>query len=72
MVEIANRVPGTVGAQLAGAGMGGNMTIVVEDDSAESVLHELRHHYYEPHNIPFDAHICKPISGASVLKSLNQ
>ncbi len=72
MVEIANRVPGTIGAQLAGAGMGGNMTIVVKDDGAESVLNELRDHYYEPRDIPFDAHICNSISGASLLKRLQQ
>ena len=42
MVDIANRVPGTVGAQLAGAGMGGNMTILAKDNCAEHVLHELQ------------------------------
>ena len=70
MVDIANRVPGTVGAQLAGAGMGGNMTILAKDNCAEHVLHELRDQYYQPQNIPFEAHICYPISGASVLKTL--
>jgi len=70
MVDIANRVTGTVGAQLAGAGMGGNMTILAKDNCAEHVLHELRDQYYQPQNIPFDAHICYPISGASVLRTL--
>jgi len=70
MVDIANRVPGTFGAQLAGAGMGGNMTILVKDNCAENVLHELRDQYYQPKNIPFDAHICYPISGASVFRTV--
>jgi hypothetical protein len=70
MVDIANRVPGTVGAQLAGAGMGGSMTILAKDNYVEHVLHELRDQYYQPQNIPFDAHICYPISGASVLRTL--
>ena len=70
MVDIANRVTGTVGAQLAGAGMGGNMTILAKDNCAEYVLHELRDQYYQPQNIPFDVHICYPISGASVLRTL--
>ena len=70
MVDIANRVPGTVGAQLAGAGMGGNITILAKDNYVEHVLHELRDQYYQPQNIPFDAHICYPISGASVLRTL--
>ena len=70
MVDIANRGPGTVGAQLAGAGMGGNMTILAKDNCAEHILHELRDQYYQPQNIPFEAHICYPISGASVLKTL--
>jgi len=71
MVDIANRVPGTISAQLAGAGMGGNMTILVKDNSAQRVLSELRDHYYEPKNIPFEAHICSPIQGASIFKSLS-
>ena len=71
MVDIANRVPGTVGAQLAGAGMGGNMTILVKNNYAERVLNELWDHYYQPKNIPFAAHICSPIKGASILKSLS-
>ena len=71
MVDIANRVPETVGAQLAGAGMGGNMTILVKNNCAERVLNELRDHYYQPKNIPFAAHICSPIKGASILKSLS-
>ena len=63
MVDISNRIPGTVGAQLAGAGMGGNMTILAKDKCVEHVLHALRDQYYQPQNIPFDAHICHPISG---------
>ena len=70
MVDIANRIPGTVGAQLAGAGMGGNMTILAKDNCTEHVLNELRDQYYQPQNIPFNAHICYPISGASVLRTL--
>ena len=70
MVDFANRVPGTVVAQLAGACMGGNMTILAKDNCTEHILNELRDQYYQPQNIPFNAHICYPISGASVLRTL--
>jgi len=46
------------------------MTILVKDNCAENVLHELRDQYYQPKNIPFDAHICCPISGASVFRTV--
>ncbi|MBC8346588.1 MAG: hypothetical protein H8E56_10050 [Candidatus Marinimicrobia bacterium] len=68
MVDVANAVPGVVGAQLAGAGMGGNIVILVKKDSAEDVLTELKHNYYNRNNIPLDAHICVPISGASIME----
>jgi len=70
MVDIANAVPGVVGAQLAGAGMGGNIVVLVKKDSAEDVLTELKHNYYIRNNISFDAHICVPISGASLMGDL--
>lgn len=71
MVDIANMIPGTFGAQLAGAGLGGNSVVLVNDRSADHVMDALREKYYEPKNIPFDAHICVPISGASILGDSN-
>ena len=67
MVDISNSIPGTVGAQLAGAGMGGNIVVLVKDGFADDILSALRKEYYEPKNIPFDAHIYNPIFGASIL-----
>ena len=67
MVDIANAIPGVIGAQLAGAGMGGNIVVLVKENSAEDVLTELNQKYYTRNNIPFDAHICVPISGASIV-----
>jgi N-acetylgalactosamine kinase len=70
MVDIANAIPGVIGAQLAGAGMGGNIVVLVKENSAEDVLTELNQKYYTRNNIPFDAHICVPISGASIMGDL--
>jgi len=67
MVDIANDVPGTIGAQIAGAGMGGNIVVLAERNVAEGVLTSLVKKYYQPKNITPDAHICVPISGASIL-----
>jgi len=67
MVDIANNVPGTIGAQLAGAGMGGNIVVLVKAEAVENVVTALNDKYYVPNNIPYDAHICIPISGASIL-----
>jgi N-acetylgalactosamine kinase len=38
MVDIANRTPGVAGAQLAGAGLGGCMMVLVKRDAEEIVL----------------------------------
>jgi N-acetylgalactosamine kinase len=67
MVDISNAVPGVIGAQLAGAGMGGNIVILVKSESTGNIMTELNEKYYEPKNIPFDAHVCVPISGASIV-----
>ena len=72
MVDIANEVPGTIGAQLAGAGMGGNIVVLVKNEVTENVMKALKEKYYEPKNIPFDAHICVPISGASIIGESNK
>jgi galactokinase len=61
MVDIANNVPGTIGAQLAGAGMGGNIVVLVKAEAVENVVTALNDKYYVPNNIPYDAHICIPI-----------
>ncbi|MBF89177.1 MAG: hypothetical protein CMG75_05830 [Candidatus Marinimicrobia bacterium] len=72
MVDIVNSIPGTIGAQIAGAGMGGNMTILVKDNSEIQVMDELRNKYYKQQNISFEASITYPISGASIFKSLQK
>ncbi|MBC8215643.1 MAG: hypothetical protein H8E64_03920 [Candidatus Marinimicrobia bacterium] len=68
MVDIVNSVPGTFGAQIAGAGMGGNIVVLAKNGVADNVLTELRKKYYEVKDISFDAHSCVPVAGAGILE----
>ncbi len=65
MVDIAQRTPGVVGAQLAGAGLGGCMMILTRNDAIDAVCANLEKHYYLPTNHPVRILKCKPISGAA-------
>ena len=65
MVDIAQRTPGVVGAQLAGAGLGGCMMILAENSAVDALCDNLKQRYYTPANIPPRILNCKPVSGAA-------
>lgn len=67
MVDAALRVPGVVGAQLSGAGMGGCMMVLARDSAVEQVRETLAEHYYEPRGMEPQVEICCPIAGACCL-----
>jgi galactokinase len=69
LVDIAESAEGVVGAQLAGAGLGGCMMIVVRADSTAALMRKLRQRFYRPRKLKFDAHVCSPVAGAGVLKA---
>ncbi len=48
MVDIAVGVPGTVGAQLAGAGLGGCMMVLTREESFAALQEALVERYYRP------------------------
>jgi galactokinase len=67
MVDIALRTEGVVGAQLAGAGLGGCMMVLASSDAVSRLRAELRAQYYEPYGQPPAILLCEPIAGSSVL-----
>ncbi len=67
MVDIASRVPGVAGAQLAGAGLGGCMMIFTHRDAIADLTAALMRDYYEKFNRPARILPCRPVSGAGAL-----
>jgi N-acetylgalactosamine kinase len=48
MVDIASAVPGVVGAQIAGAGLGGCVMILARRDAVDAIRKALAAGYYRP------------------------
>ena len=67
MVDIARRTPGVIGAQLAGAGLGGCMMILARQDAIPDITHALTERYYRPASIPPRILACRPVAGAGAL-----
>jgi galactokinase len=63
LVDIALASPGVLGAGLVGAGIGGSIVVVVEDEHARQVIENLAEQYYQPHNLPVEAEIVTPVGG---------
>ena len=68
LVDISNSVDGVVGSQLAGAGLGGCMMILVRADALDNLMRQLKKRFYRPQKMKFDAHVCTPAAGAGVLE----
>lgn len=68
MVDIADGVPGVVGAQLAGAGLGGCMMILTHRDAIPALRKALIENYYQKENIPPAIYECRPISGSETVR----
>ncbi|MCK5806450.1 MAG: galactokinase, partial [Lentisphaeria bacterium] len=66
LVDLANGTEGVVGAQLAGAGMGGCMMILVQADALEQVVLHLEQAFYTPREIKPEIHVCTPVAGAGL------
>ena len=67
LADLAGAVPGVVGAQLAGAGLGGCVMILVHRPAAADLMAALRRGYYAPNRLPFEAHVCLPVAGSGLL-----
>ncbi|MDY7010453.1 MAG: NTP transferase domain-containing protein [Planctomycetota bacterium] len=67
LVDIACSTKGVLGAQLAGAGLGGCAMILCQTDAVNRVFSALRRGYYRPRGLKFDVHLCHPVAGSGVL-----
>jgi N-acetylgalactosamine kinase len=67
MVHIALQTKGVVGAQLAGAGLGGCMMVLVHREAVSSLINNLNEQYYKPHDKPPTVLVCRPVAGSGVL-----
>ncbi len=67
LVDSANSVPGVIGAQLAGAGLGGCMMVLVRNEAVSELTKRLCREVYEPRGIPPEMHVCRPVNGAGLL-----
>lgn len=68
MVDIALRTEGVAGAQLAGAGLGGGMMVLVHEDSVDELRRRMIRLYYEPRGLEPAVLVTVPIAGSGVLQ----
>lgn len=68
MVELANELPGLIGARLTGGGWGGCTVNLVEKSFASSFAEELKNRYQKRTSIAPDIFICQASAGAQELE----
>jgi galactokinase len=66
MVDLASAVPGVVGAQLAGAGLGGCIMILARNEAVPQVRKALAAGYYRPRDLEPAAIPCRTVEGAGL------
>jgi N-acetylgalactosamine kinase len=67
MVDIAVDTPGVLGAQLSGAGLGGCMMVLAQEEAKDAVIERMSRLYYEPTQREPGAIACIPIAGCGPL-----
>ncbi|GBC94379.1 Galactokinase [bacterium HR16] len=67
MVDVALRVPGVLGAQILGAGLGGCILVLVREDACDAVQRALTDHYYAPRNLEPEMFVCSPVAGSGIM-----
>ncbi|MBN1554357.1 MAG: NTP transferase domain-containing protein [Phycisphaerae bacterium] len=69
LVDLSNSVGGVIGAQLAGAGLGGCIMILAQARKLDQLLETLKRDFYQPRDLPFGAFVCTPVAGAGLLRA---
>jgi len=67
IVDILANVPGVLGARLTGAGLGGCVVALVDEEQADNAIRELNDKYYEPNGLPEGAEKAVSVEGACLL-----
>ncbi len=68
LVDIACRTPGVLGAQIAGAGLGGCAMVLAESEAVSPLTHRLNRLFYERLGLPSGVTVCTPTAGSSLLR----
>jgi N-acetylgalactosamine kinase len=68
MVDIACGVPGVLGAQLSGAGLGGCILVLVREEAADALKRALQRGYYTPVGLRTAVGESRPVEGSGILK----
>lgn len=69
MVDIVRAVPGVLGAQVSGAGLGGCIMVLARSEACPEVEKALEKHYYEPAGLEPAVFACRPGSGSLILQA---
>ncbi len=67
MADIAQRTAGVMGAQLAGAGLGGCIMALAREETTDQLVERLTQLYYQPRGLKPQVSVCTPIAGSGVL-----
>lgn len=67
LVDVADGAEGVIGAQLAGAGLGGCMMALVKSDSTEILVERLRETLDQQGQDANGVYLCRPVAGAGLL-----
>lgn len=67
MVDRALQVPGVLGAQILGAGLGGCILVLAREEAVEAVQRALVDDYYAPRSLDPEMFVCAPVAGSTVI-----
>lgn len=68
LVDLANSVPGVLGAQVAGAGLGGCVMVLCKSSVIEHLRERLVRYYYEPFNLEPLIEEAIPVKGSGYIE----
>lgn len=68
MVDLTKKVPGVIGAQLSGAGLGGCIMILVREEAVDDLISVLNKEYYQPMDLDPGTLVCVPVKGSLIWK----
>jgi len=68
IIDIALSVKGTVGAQIAGAGLGGCIMVLIKKENTEDLYKTMTEKYYQPAELDPEMFLCNPAQGSSMVE----
>ncbi|MCK5853351.1 hypothetical protein KAH27_10020, partial [bacterium] len=68
MVDIALSVEGVKGAQIAGAGLGGCIMVLVKEEAYDELYRTMEKKYYKKESLEPDMFICSPTKGCGIFE----